>query len=116
MNYVALMRFHSSLIEVDRHTALERRADTRYPDGVSILAEYWPIGGMFDVVSIISATKVTPVMELVAEWSQHFDINIRPAVAADEIQAAQPKELLGHIRSGPLRLSDNSDLFNGHSL
>ena len=78
MNYVALLKFHNWLIEVDRHDVLERRAGIDVPEGVSIV-EYWPIGGTFDVISVISATKVTPVMELVAEWSRHFDINVRPA-------------------------------------
>jgi hypothetical protein len=78
MNYVALLKFHNWLIEVDRHDVLERRASTNVPEGVSIV-EYWPIGGMFDVISVISATRMTPVMELVAKWSRHFDINVRPA-------------------------------------
>jgi hypothetical protein len=78
MNYVALLKFHSWLIEVDRHDVLEQRSGLDVPEGVSIV-EYWPIGGMFDVVSVISATKVTPVMELVAEWSRHFDVSVQPA-------------------------------------
>jgi hypothetical protein len=93
MNYVALLRLHSSTIEADRKMAMERRAKTRYPDGVSILVEWWPIGGKFDVVSIISSPLVIPVMELVVEWSHNFEVNIWPAIRVDDLSAVRLWEL-----------------------
>jgi hypothetical protein len=101
MNYVALLSLHSSMIEADRKTAMERRAGGRYPDGVSLLAEYWPIGATFDVMSIVSSARVIPVMKLVVEWSQHFDVNIWPALPVSDLSAVRLYEE-SQIRSGTL--------------
>ena len=36
------------------------------------------------MVSIFSATEFAPVMEFVLEWNDAFDINVHPAVSAEE--------------------------------
>ena len=93
MNYVAMLKLHASMIEADRKRAMERRAASRRPEGVLVLAEDRPIGGTFDVVSIISASLIIPVMELVVEWSQQFEVTIRPAIPASDVPALRLWEL-----------------------
>lgn len=84
MDYVALLRFRPSVPAADRDAALMRRAAWQYPEGIRVIAEYWPTAADLQVVSIFSAEDFGSVMELELEWSDVFDIDIHPAVSADE--------------------------------
>jgi hypothetical protein len=84
MDYVALLKFRSSVSGAERDAALMRRASWEYPKGIRVMAEYWPVSSAFQVVSIFSADSFEPVMEVELEWSDVFDIDIYPAVGADE--------------------------------
>ena len=84
MDYVALLKFRSSVPAAERDGALMRRAGWQYPKGIRLIAEYWPIASAVQVVSIFSADTFEPVLELELEWSDVFDIDVHPAVAADE--------------------------------
>lgn len=84
MDYVALLKFRSSVSAADRDAALMRRAQWQYPAGVRVIAEYWPVAADLQVVSVFSADDFSAVMELVLEWGDVFDINVYPAVSADE--------------------------------
>ncbi len=84
MDYVALLKFRSSVPAAERDAALMRRASWQYPKGIRPIAEYWPVSSAYQVVSIFSADSFEPVMEMELEWSDVCDIDIHPAVAADE--------------------------------
>jgi hypothetical protein len=84
MDFVALLRFRSSVTSAERDAAMARRAGWKYPDGLRMIAEYWPTGSAVQVVSIFSADDFTGVMELQLEWSDVFDIDIYPAVSAED--------------------------------
>jgi len=84
MDYVALLTFRSSTTAAERDAALMRRAGWKYPDGIRLIAEYWPVASAMQVVSIFSADSFAPVMELELEWSDVFDIDVHPAVSAEE--------------------------------
>jgi hypothetical protein len=84
VDYVALLKFRSSVPAAERDGALMRRAGWQYPKGIRVIAEYWPIASAVQVVSIFSADTFEPVLELELEWSDVFDIDVHPAVAADE--------------------------------
>lgn len=84
MDYVALLKFRSSVPVAERDAALMRRASWQYPKGIRPIAEYWPVSSAYQVVSIFSADSFEPVMEMELEWSDVCDIDIHPAVAADE--------------------------------
>jgi hypothetical protein len=84
MDYVALLSFRSSISAADRDGALMRRATWQYPAGIRVIAEYWPAASGVQVVSIFSADKFDDVMQLVFEWNDVFDIDVHPAVSADE--------------------------------
>lgn len=84
MDYVALLKFRPSVAAADRDGALMRRAGWQYPDGIRVIAEYWPLSSATQVVSIFSTESFESAMELFFEWNDVFDIDIHPAVAADE--------------------------------
>jgi hypothetical protein len=84
MEYVALLRFRSSVSGAERDAALARRAAWQYPAGVSVIAEYWPVSADVQVVSIFSADNFASIFEFELEWSDVFDIDVSPAVSADD--------------------------------
>ncbi len=69
---------------------MARRAQWKFPEGVRIVAEYWPIGGEYSVITIAEAESIAPIMAAVVAWADVFDFTIHPAVTAEEgLQLAQ---------------------------
>ena len=96
MDYVALLKFRSTVPAAERDGALMRRVSWQYPKGVHVIAEYWPLASAVQVVSIFSAESFEQVLELELEWSDVFDIDIHPAVSADEGLRMGP-EVVGRL-------------------
>jgi hypothetical protein len=84
VDYVALLSFRSSVSGAERDAALMRRAAWQYPAGIRPIAEYWPTASAVQVVTIFAADSFDAMMELVFEWDDVFDIDIHPAVSAEE--------------------------------
>jgi hypothetical protein len=84
MDYVALLRFRASVPSAERDKALARRDTWQYPAGVTLIAEYWPALSDVTVVSIFSTDSFDSIFEFELEWSDAFDIDISPAVSADD--------------------------------
>src|SRR5664280_533391 len=84
MDYVALLRFRSSVSGAERDAALARRGAWQHPTGIRLTAEYWPMAGDVQVVSIFSTDDIAAIMEFQFEWSDVFDIDVTPAVSAEE--------------------------------
>ena len=84
MEFVALLKFRSSVSAAEADAGLGRRAGWKYPDGIQVIAEYWPMSSAVQVVSILSAESIEKIMELVLEWNDIFDIDVYPAVSAEE--------------------------------
>jgi hypothetical protein len=84
MDYLAFLRFRPSVPATERDAALKRRAGWQYPADMRLIAEYWPTSSEIQVVSIFSATEFPPVMQLVLEWSDVFDISGHPAVSVED--------------------------------
>jgi len=85
MDFVVLLKFRSSVSAAEADAGLGRRAAWKYPEGVQVIAEYWPLSSAVQVVSILSADSVVKkIMEIVFEWNDVFDIDVYPAVSADE--------------------------------
>lgn len=76
-----------SLAKATAGTAQERiarRALWQYPEGVRMLAEYWSIGGKFDIITVFEADSIGPVMAATIAWGDVFDFTIAPAVTAEQ--------------------------------
>jgi hypothetical protein len=97
MEYVAFLRFRPSVSAAERDAALQRRASWQYPDGIKVIAEYWPISADIQVVTVFSTDDFAGVMELNFEWSDVFDISVHPAVSAEQgLQTGA--EVFGRLR------------------
>jgi len=83
MDYVALLTFRSSTSGADRDGALVRRAAWQYPEGITVIAEYWPMTDGPQVVVIFSTDDPAAIMQLELEWSDVFDVAIAPALSAE---------------------------------
>ena len=59
MEFVAFLRFRPSVSAADRDAALMRRAAWKYPDGITVLSEYWPMSGEYQVVTAFAADSIT---------------------------------------------------------
>ena len=84
MDYVALLRNRPHVPSAERDAALVRRTTWEYPAGIQVKAEYWPMSSDVQVVSIISTDDPAAIMELMFEWNDVFDIDVSPAVSAEE--------------------------------
>jgi hypothetical protein len=96
MEFVALLKFRPSVPAAERDAALMRRAGWQYPDGLKVIAEYWPLSGEYQVITVFSAESVAPLMEVEFEWDDVFDMTVTPAVSADEGLRIGP-EIFGRI-------------------
>jgi hypothetical protein len=96
MDYVALLRFRSSVSGGDRDAAVIRRGAWKYPAGIQVKAEYWPTSNDVQVVSIFSTDNVAAIMEFEFEWSDVFDIDVSPTVSAEEGLQLGP-EIFGRL-------------------
>lgn len=97
MEYVALLRFREGVSAAERDGALMRRADYQYPEGINLIAEYWPVSAEYQVVSVFAAETISPVMQIELEWSDVFDISVFPAVSAEEGLRIGP-EMFGRLQ------------------
>jgi hypothetical protein len=61
-----------------------------------VIAEYWPMSGEYQVVSVFSAETIAPIMERDFEWNDVFDLSVSPAVSADEGLRVGP-EVFGRL-------------------
>ncbi|MGZ4570209.1 MAG: DUF3303 domain-containing protein [Blastococcus sp.] len=96
MEYVGLLRFRPSVPAAERDAALMRRAAWKYPDGITLISEYWPMSGDYQVVTTFAADSIAPIMEIEFEWNDVFDISVFPAVSADEGLRIGP-EVFGRV-------------------
>jgi hypothetical protein len=70
--------------------AIARRAQWQYPQGINVIGEYWPDSADAAVVTIFEAEDNGPIFALVADWGDIFEIDVHPAVTAEQgLQMAQ---------------------------
>jgi hypothetical protein len=96
MEFIALLRFRPSVPAAERDAALMRRAAWQYPDGVKMIAEYWPMSAEYQVITVFAAETIAPIMEIEFEWNDVFDISVSPAISADEGLRVGP-EVFGRL-------------------
>ena len=63
---------------------IARRAKWQFPEGARLVAEYWPIGGEYTVITIAEADSIAPLMAAIVAWADVFDFTVHPAVTAEE--------------------------------
>lgn len=86
MLFVSLLKVRSGTMK----ERMARRVGWQYPDGMRPVAEYWLQTPDPAVILIAEADSVAPIMAVVAQWDDFFDITVIPAVTAEEgLQLAQ---------------------------
>lgn len=85
MLYVAILHWKDGIPAEKMQEAQQRRAQWQYPASVKLIGEYWPLAaGAPTVVSVFEAQDAAPVFETVLTWQDIFDIDVYPAVTAEE--------------------------------
>ena len=74
---------------------LARRSRFKFPEGIHVRAEYWPMGSDIVAVLIAEATEMSAVMTAVYEWSDALDLTITPVIEAEKgLELARANKLL----------------------
>ncbi len=63
---------------------IARRMSWEYPAGMRVVAEYWPMSTEAAVIAVAEADNVTPIMKAIVDWDDVFDLNVMPAMMADQ--------------------------------
>jgi hypothetical protein len=69
---------------VTKREGTMRRFEYTYPDGMTILGEYWLATDDPCVIVMVEADTMTPLLTALADWDEVFEITIVPAVTAEE--------------------------------
>jgi hypothetical protein len=78
------LKWQAGLTREQRDGALMRRADWKYPDGLTLHGEYWLSSEHQAVVSIFETDDPAALLEIGFTWGDVFEIEVRPAVSAEE--------------------------------
>ena len=84
MLFVMTLKWQPSLTRDQRDSALMRRAQWQYPDGVKPHGEYWPSSESVAVVSIFETDDHGALMEIGLTWGDMFQLGVSPAVTAED--------------------------------
>ena len=63
---------------------IARRLQWKYPEGLRPVAEYWPIGCEYAVISVVEADSTASIMTALSAWNDVFDFTVAPVVRAEE--------------------------------
>jgi hypothetical protein len=80
MLFVMILKWQSGLSKEQRDSVLMRRAQWNYPEGVTLIGEYWPQVEDAAVVSIFETNDHKAIMEIGFAWGDAFNIQVAPAV------------------------------------
>ena len=83
MLFVNFMTLKPHLTRQQINETSQRRARWRVPKGLDLVAEYW-VQGSPQVISIVEAKEVGPVLAANYPWNDVFDIETHPALSVDE--------------------------------
>jgi hypothetical protein len=84
VQHIALLDWKSGITQEQQDGALARRAGWQYPDGIKVIAEFWPMSPRPAVVSIFDTDDISKIMQIMFAWSDVFDITVLPGVTAEE--------------------------------
>ena len=83
MLFINLLTYKPGLTRQQIDDAAQRRARWKYPSNLNLLGEYW-LQGSPNVISIVEAESVGPVLQANHTWLDIFDIQTHPAVGAED--------------------------------
>lgn len=95
--FVMLLTMKPNLPPDAIQKSIARRAEWQAPEGVEVIAEYWLAGPGQEgpnVIAIFKAPSSAPIYLTSIAWGDIFDIEVHPAVTADEGLALASKMLM----------------------
>ena len=84
MLFVMILKWQPGLSKEQRDGVLIRRAQWNYPEGVTLIGEYWPQVEDAAVVSIFETSDHKALMEIGFAWGDAFNIQVSPAVRVED--------------------------------
>ena len=63
---------------------IARRLEWQYPEGMRLVAEYWLQTPDPNVIVVVEADSIAPIMAATSAWDDLDDITVIPAVTAEE--------------------------------
>jgi hypothetical protein len=81
MRYAIILRAKPSLTFA---TGVPRRMNWSYPEGLKVEAEYWPASSDLAVFVVAQADEMAPLIKVIADWDDLFDITITPCLTGEE--------------------------------
>ena len=88
MLFVALAKVRAGT----RQERIARRLEWQYPEGARLVAEYWLQIDDPQIISVLEADSVAPLMAAVSAWDDVFELTVVPAITAEEgLQLAMQK-------------------------
>lgn len=86
MLFVALFSFREGQPVEKGLEAYVRRTRWQYPAGIRAIGDYWRIGATRspEMVVIFEADDARAIMSVTDSWSDVFEVDVTPAIAAEE--------------------------------
>ena len=84
MLFVSILTGKPDLPPEVAQQGMARRLEWKPPEGVKILGEYWLQEAPARVVVISEAASAAPLFLINLQWADLFDIEIMPAITAEE--------------------------------
>jgi hypothetical protein len=91
MLYIAFLKASGST-PMER---IGRRLQWQYPEGIQLVAEYWPQSADMSVVSIFETDSIASIFAVTAEWSDVFDVTVVPTLTAEQGMALAQQMMQG---------------------
>ena len=80
MLFVILMNVRSGT----RNERVARRVAWQYPEGARVVGEYWLQADAPNVISVVEADSLAPIMAALSAWDDVFTPIVIPAISAEE--------------------------------
>jgi hypothetical protein len=81
MLFVSLLKLKEG---TTRQVSTLRRLEWDYPEGVQPIAEYWLQASKPQVIVVTESDSVTPMMSMMSDWDDLYEIAVFPAITAEE--------------------------------
>ena len=106
MLFVTMMTYKTHLTRQQIDEASQHRARWTYPVGLELIAEYW-VQGSPQVITIVDAEDIGPVLAANYTWADVYDINTHPALTVnDGLRALQQTGVIKRRGRRPKALAE----------
>lgn len=85
MRFVAMFSLKQGVGQAQIVEAAQKRAEYQFPEGLTLIEEYWTAEDSPAVISIFEADDAAPLLENSLPWADYFETTeVLPVVTAEE--------------------------------